>query len=431
MSRAIHILCVTLVVALASAAFGATYYVSTTGNDSWPGTQAQPWATLQHAVDTIAAGDTILVLPGTYAGCKATLSGASGAPKTLMAQTAGTVLVNTPSPISSRLSGIEIQNTDGTTPVNYWVVDGFEITSIPRYGIDARAANYLTVRNCTAHNNGATYGATGIYSSRGNYVLIENNTSYSNAEHGFYVCNSADNGTVRANVSYSNTSLGFHMNGDVTMGGDGIMSGWLLEKNKSYNNGSSAFDADGVETSTWRNNLGWGNPGKGVQVTGVDGAITSRNNRILNNTLLLPTAGYYVINIRVASRKKPAPVGNKIFNNILYHYSTATNRGSICIAASGYPNFESNYNVVMQYFGEDDNKKIYTFAQWRAKGYDLNSIQAADTALFVNPSGNDYHLKSTSPAKDAGTTLSDVTDDLEGVSRPQGTAYDIGCYEYH
>src|SRR5262249_27056894 len=45
----------------------ANYYVSTTGSDSNPGTQAQPWATIQHA-DTLtrSPGDCINVAAGTY-----------------------------------------------------------------------------------------------------------------------------------------------------------------------------------------------------------------------------------------------------------------------------------------------------------------------------------------------------------------------------
>jgi len=50
---------------------------------------------------------------------------------------------------------------------------------------------------------------------------------------------------------------------------------------------------------------------------------------------------------------------------------------------------------------------------------------------FVNSTGNDYHLQSISPCKDAGTTISAVTKDFDGISRPQGSAYDIGAYEYH
>jgi hypothetical protein len=52
-----------------SAAFGQTnafYYVSTTGNDSNPGTQAAPWRTIQHAADTARAGGTVNVRAGIY-----------------------------------------------------------------------------------------------------------------------------------------------------------------------------------------------------------------------------------------------------------------------------------------------------------------------------------------------------------------------------
>ena len=54
----------------AGSALATTYYVATDGSDSDPGTESQPWATLQHAVDTIAAGDTIIVKSGTYIGCR-------------------------------------------------------------------------------------------------------------------------------------------------------------------------------------------------------------------------------------------------------------------------------------------------------------------------------------------------------------------------
>jgi uncharacterized protein DUF1565 len=52
-----------------SGAFGQTnssFYVSTTGNDSNPGTEAAPWRTVQHAADTVRAGSTVNVRGGVY-----------------------------------------------------------------------------------------------------------------------------------------------------------------------------------------------------------------------------------------------------------------------------------------------------------------------------------------------------------------------------
>ena len=46
----------------------ATYYVATTGNDSNPGTEAEPFLTLQRANNALSAGDTVIVEDGTYTG---------------------------------------------------------------------------------------------------------------------------------------------------------------------------------------------------------------------------------------------------------------------------------------------------------------------------------------------------------------------------
>ena len=57
---------------------------------------------------------------------------------------------------------------------------------------------------------------------------------------------------------------------------------------------------------------------------------------------------------------------------------------------------------------------------------------------FVNRSGGDLHLNSTTPAKDAGLTVppadsfvpnSSQVRDKDGTLRPQGTAFDLGAYE--
>ena len=52
-----------------SGAFGQShpsFYVSTTGVDSNPGTQTAPWRTIQHAADTVRAGSTVNVRGGVY-----------------------------------------------------------------------------------------------------------------------------------------------------------------------------------------------------------------------------------------------------------------------------------------------------------------------------------------------------------------------------
>jgi hypothetical protein len=48
--------------------------------------------------------------------------------------------------------------------------------------------------------------------------------------------------------------------------------------------------------------------------------------------------------------------------------------------------------------------------------------------LFVNPLQSDYHLASGSPAIDQ--VDSGPPEDLDNTARPQGSAFDLGAYEY-
>ncbi|MBD3279594.1 MAG: hypothetical protein GF390_02685 [Candidatus Pacebacteria bacterium] len=57
---------------------------------------------------------------------------------------------------------------------------------------------------------------------------------------------------------------------------------------------------------------------------------------------------------------------------------------------------------------------------------------AADYPETSEPTfpGDNYHIDEESPLKDRGKTLEDVTDDIDGDSRPAESAYDIGADEY-
>jgi parallel beta-helix repeat protein len=404
-------------------AFATTYYVAPSGSDADPGTSGQPWATLQHAADTMLPGDTTLVASGTYDGFRAETVGQAGAPITIAAASGAVVLVDAPGPINRHASNIEVENYD--VRVQYWVIDGLESFNSARYGIDIRTADYITVQNCYTHDN----ASTGIFLAFADYPTIQYNETSYNGEHGIYDSNSGDYPTLRGNNSHHNYACGIHMNGDASMGGDGLISYALVEQNVLWENGNpgggSAINCDGVMDSIFRNNLAYNNYASGISLYSIDGAQGSSRNKVYNNTFYFPSGGRNVVNIPKSGKGRPSPTGNEIFNNVLY--TANTSKCSIWVystaALAG-----SNNNAVVDRFCAN-GKKTIPFATWRTYGFDAASFLATPAQLFVDPASSNFHLKTGSLAANTGTTLAEVTDDLDGEPRPQGSAYDIGCYE--
>ena len=390
-----------------------TLSVDPAGDDGADGSAGRPWRTLQRAANGVGAGDLVIVHAGHYAGLHLTTSGTATNPITFQAD-AGAV-VDTRNPVTP--DGINLEGA------SFVVVQGFTLTGLPRAGIRSVTNRGVVVRGNTADLN----GRWGIFSGFSDDLLIEGNvTSRSQIEHGIYVSNSGDRPVIRGNLVWGNHANGIHMNGDVSQGGDGIISGAVVEGNTIHDNGvggGSGINADGVQASVFRNNLLYNNHASGISLYQIDGAQPSRNNVVVHNTIVMATDARWAINIQNAS------TDNVVRDNILYNQQSF--RGSIAISADSLPGFASDYNVVMDRFSTDGGDTRVGLAAWRAAtGQDVHSIVAVPAALFASFAGNDYHLSATSPARDAGVTLLDVTQDLDGAPRPQGAASDIGAFEF-
>lgn len=416
---------------------GQTYYVDRDGDDGDDGSSGHPWRTLQHAVDSVAPGDTILVRGGTYDGCRIENSGTAGAWITLKAAPGAGVLVNAPGPDNAHQSNIELETWEGAGTVAHWVIEGLEVANAPNWGIDVRGSDsghshHVTIRGNVVHDNGLDSGTTGIFFAFVDDVTIEYNESYANGEHGIYLSNSGDRFTVRNNDLHHNAGCGLHMNGDLSQGGDGIISDGLVEANVIYENGAeggAGINMDGVTDTIVRNNLIYENHAGGIAIFQGDGAVCSRGNRFLNNTIVMADDGRWAINI-----SGDDCTDNKLWNNIIYSYHSW--RGSIVIPSPSLSGFESDYNVVMDRFSADDDSSVIPLAEWQALGYDLHSLIALPDDLFAGPAQDDYALKAGSPAIDAGDNALCPDTDIRGFVRPvdgdgDGSATcDIGAYEW-
>jgi hypothetical protein len=397
---------------LAAPARAADYYVANGGSDAATGlSPAAAWATLGHAAGLVSPGDTVHVADGSYQGFYLTRSGAPG------------------SPITFRAEGPAVQITadNGTTPdginlegASYVVIDGFVVNDRTRTGIRTVLGQAITIRNCRLGHNGRWGILTGFVDD----LLIEGNEAYlSQVEHGIYVSNSGDRPVIRGNVVHDNHANGIHMNGDLSQGGDGLISNAVVEGNVISGNGAaggSGINMDGVTDSVVRNNLLFDNHASGISLYRIDGAAGSSGNLVVNNTVVQPSDGRWCLNIADGS------TGNTVRNNVLWNDHAF--RGAITLDAASLAGFSADHDAVIGRFSTDGGDTVIDLAAWQALGHEAHGFVATPAALFVTP-GSDFHLRPGSPAIDGGTLVGAPASDLDGGPRPVGAAVDVGAYE--
>jgi parallel beta-helix repeat protein len=383
----------------------------------------QEYSTIQAAVTAAVAGDTVVVFDGSYRGFEVAKSGTSSAPIKVIGAGSGAI-ISTP---GSTNDGVSLKN------VSYVWIEGFDIRGMSAgrcvNGHDSSPTNPmrgLTIRN----NKCAGAGREGFYLSEVSNSLIENNSitgSGANGQprgHGLYLANAgSDNTVLRGNTIYNITGSeggGMHFNGDLSVGGDGIISGLTIERNTIYGVSFNAFSMDGVQNSTIQNNLVYNVGRSGVRAFQIDGAAGPKNLRVINNTFII-SSGW---GLKVSEDGG----GHVVFNNILL--TTGTSAGSICVDNA---NITSDYNALSNRMSRNNESTILSLSSWQSGGDDANSFQGSSSTLFVNTSAGDYHRKDGSPAVDAGAgalaAISAPLNDRDGKTRPLGGEHDLGAYE--
>jgi hypothetical protein len=453
-------------------ATGTTYYVAPNGSDNNPGTQNQPWKTIQKAANTITTGDTVNIRAGTYHE-KITLSNKQGTSTswiTFQAYNNEAVIIDATG-LGGTYDGIfHIQ--DGC---NYIRITGLEMKGTSGHGLFLQGGeiNHIRVDHCTIHdcessaiycysggqptkyvrniefdyntiydvNNGISYSTTyspqeAISFSNVQGFTIHHNSLSQYGKEGIDLKSGTNSGSVHHNTIstslaapafqwdynhigiyvdgysrksydidiYSNTITGYGGPG-VVIGAEHPESGGSIEDISIYNNlialsyldGHISFRGlDSCYDCPWKNILIYSNTIYNEDSSNAPLRIFPSKDNIDNlqitNNLITGTA-YTLLCFQIL--KSTETTGRVILSNNLYY----------------------------RYGGNGHN----LWGDGTDKSWGTNAITI--DPLFINKNQNNFQLQSTSPAINSGSTNTAATNDILGITRPQGTTADIGAYE--
>ncbi len=400
-----------------------TYYVSPSGNDVWRGMRPDSaWRHVNRACTTVVAGDSVLVLSGTYPERVVLRRSGTASRKIVFKssprRTATTWGFDTNSPASGSYTRIEGFNVVWDTSLTGWR---------DRYGVFVSSDYAEVVDNYFSFLRGP--GVQGNWSQplpRGAYVAdnrvyhcqaglgisgtawtVERNEVDFLFQYGRGDCDYSrffgDSLVIRRNYFHGTVpeSIGSaHVDAFQTFDNNGERARWAVIEANSCWDFHQGFMGEAHfyhQTSdlTFKNNLfarGWA---WGLCVQDIARV------RALNNTFAyiqwhgIGFSGQYC-------------QGGEVRNNIFYNTNTSYWWADTA-QASG------DYNLIMG-----------ASAPTTRGPHDL----LGQDPRFVDSLANNFRLQSSSPARDAGDSLLEVREDILGTLRPQGPRWDIGAYEY-
>lgn len=401
----------------------ATRYVSPSGSDANPGTQAAPWRQIAYAATRVVPGDVVDIADGTYASpIEITVNGTASQPVIFRATGSNAVVSG---------AGTNASDRDAifVTFAEHVTVHGLKIQNAFRSGVRVDQSDHVTIQACVCSNN----GTWGIFTDFSDDLALLGNECYGSVrEHGIYHSNSGDRALIRGNYCHDNFSSGIQINADPSAGDDGISSFCVVERNFLLRNGlgtgmgggGAAINLASVRNCTIRNNVLIANRATGIALwdDGQGSQWGSKDNVIVHNTVR-HDAGQG----RFAFLVWNGSTGNVLKDNLLVGGA----RGAISFTSDSLSGFVSDSNVLHSLGGwpivqNDVSGQSYTLAQWQATGRDVHSY--AQNPTFVNAAGGDWSLSVGSVGRDTGVGVG-VASDYQGGPRPLGVNYDIGAYE--
>lgn len=436
-----------------SSSQAATFYVSTSGNDSNPGTVSSPFKTIQKGVSKLKAGDILYVRGGTYV--ESVYVGQSGT------ETQPVTISAYPGELPVIDGADKLPASDGGDLVlvvgDYVIFDGFEVRNSNINGTRLGGGGVMLegehtcARNLNVHHT----WEHGII-AKGNYSKVEYCEVWQCA-----FSNSKNPGSPAA--GYWSTGISAARSPV-----DGITRNAVLRGNISYNNwgeGISSFEADGTLIE---DNISFDNWSVNLYISDTRNALVQRN--IVYNTPNNVVGQRRPLTLGDELAHKPRSANNKVLNNFMYNadlwafwstgvpgsgldnvliaFNTIVN-GQLEIGASPEDGVVNKSAVICNNVFFNENQ-----SPWEIMG-PVNNVSFYNNLWSAQPPpslrGNDdlvddpfisrlgsvkpgelsaeyFMLLPNSPAIDQGKPVDGIENDFFGHER--GASPDIGAHEY-
>lgn len=424
-------------------ACGVTYFVATNGKDSNPGTEAQPWRTIQKAADTVQFGDVVFIKQGTYY-----------------------------ERVQPKNSGQEdLIIVYANYPGHTVTIDGTGV-SVPGWGglFDLSDTSYIRVSGLRVVNS----SSSGIFADRTSHIDIWDNYTYNTYSSGIGIW-ASDNAIVRSNevvlacnggeqeaISIGGTDTfevrynHVHDGGPGTRGGEGIDAKDGSSNGKVYGNRVHHMSRVGIYVDAWDKHTYnievYGNVVYDIAAYAY--AVAAEKGGLLENIWIYNNIGYHneFIGLGVTewdqSLSSSHPMRNiYIINNTFYDNGWVDWGGGIRIQNPEVENLVVRNNILSQnlsfQLGVLSNVPVddLTIDHNLIDGYRgheeeiLGDNALRGSARFASTTAPYFQLQPSSPAVDAGSGTNAPSRDYAGHTRPldgngDGTSrVDIGAYE--
>jgi len=361
-----------------------TFYVAKNGSNDNSCTEARSRSmaklTINEGLKCLTAGDTLYIGTGTY---EEAINENSLIPSGTSWDNAVTIAAVPGESVVLKPNGTyEVISLVGSS-IRYLVfdrlildaanvfADGFSMTN---------GANHIRLQNSEVKH--APVQGILITKGSGNTEYNEfcnltiHDNGHNRLSHGMYI--STSNNLIEHNNVYHNSGYGIHVYDDV-----GDVNNNVVRLNIAWENSTTDCCDAGILVGSGNGNIAYNNIVYGNPYGIISGFSQATNTKIYNNTVYN--------NSEYGIQNRSTSTNAIIMNNIVYLSSTA-----------------------IQDLGTDTTL----------------SHNLTGDPKFVDASTFDFRLKPESPAIDSGKVLNEVSVDFRGVSRPKGTAPDIGAYEF-